>query len=304
VAAIITAYNEEDIIGETIQHLARNGISVYLIDNWSTDATLEVALATEGVEWLGHERFPEAGPASSFEWTRILNRVEQVASELEVDWIVSNDADEFRYAPWAGISLRDALFHVQQQGFNAVNHSYLNFELTSDSLRAGHPVGERLRWFRAESSTSSARVNAWHHTHGTREEIAWSANHEVRFPDRAIFPYNFLVRHYPIRSVEQGQRKVFRDRLPRYPVAERLKGWHSHYDSMSLETLIKPTEGLLRFDDHFDEDFLLERLTGVGFESAPPTASLKLRVARGLKRIGLLDRALTLRWRLSGRAAR
>lgn len=302
VGAIITAYNEADVIGDTIRHLAANGVHVYLIDNWSTDATLHEALAIEGVEWLGHEHFPEDGPSEIFEWTRLLERVEALASNLDVDWVMSNDADEFRYSPWTGVNLRDAFFHVESQGFNAVNHSYLNFELTEDSLDARSAI-EGLRWFRPERSDLS-RVTSWHHEPGRIEEIAWSGNHKIRFAGRAVFPYNFLCKHYPIRSLDQGTRKIFQDRLPRYSVSERLKGWHSHYDKLSPQKLIKPTDGLFKFDETFDEHYVIERLTGVGFDPLPARLTPKLRVARILRTLGVLDRALSLRWRWSGRAAK
>jgi glycosyltransferase involved in cell wall biosynthesis len=300
--AIITAYNEADVIADTIRHLAANGVGVYLIDNWSTDGTMDEALAVKDVEWLGHERYPEDGPSKMFELTRLLERVEAIASNLDVDWIISNDADEFRYSPWPGVGLRDAIFHVDRQGFNAVNHSYLTFELTEDSLEVGS-VFKDLTWFQLELFDLS-RVTCWHHEPGRIEEIAWSGNHAIRFAGRAVFPYNFLCKHYPIRSLEQGTRKIFRDRLPRYPVSERLKGWHFHYDKLSPQKLIKPTEGLLQLGETFDEDFVIERLTGVGFDPPPVKISPKLRVARVLRRLGVLDRALTLRWRLSGRAAK
>jgi len=39
----MAAYNEEDIIGLSIQHLIEQGVSVYLIDRASTDATVAEA---------------------------------------------------------------------------------------------------------------------------------------------------------------------------------------------------------------------------------------------------------------------
>jgi hypothetical protein len=303
VVALIIAYNEEDIIGETIRHLTENGVGVYLIDNWSTDSTLAKVLGLSGIDLIGHEQFPSDGPSQVFEWTRLLARLEVVASRMDADWILSNDADEFRYAPWPGVSLRDGLFHVQQQGFSAINHTYLNFELTANTYLADSDPGEHLSWFRPEPF-DLGRVNGWRRLCGSPAEIAWSGNHIVRFSGRSVFPYNFLCKHYPIRSLEQGRRKIFQERLPRFPVAERLKGWHDHYDHVSPNDMLRPTTGLLHYDSTFQEDFLLERLTGVGFAPLPSRMTPKIRLARVLRKVGLLDRALTLRWRLSGRVAK
>ena len=304
VVAIIFAYNEEDVIEQAIAHLVANGVGVYLVDNWSTDSTVERALRYEGDGLVGIERFPPEGRPASYQLERICGRLEELALTVDADWVVSNDADEFRQAPWPRVPLRDALFHVQTQGYSAVNHTCLNFALTQDTFVPGCKVEEHLSWFEPERVTDLSRLNCWRRQPDSKVELAWSGGHTVRFPERAVFPYNFLIRHYPIRSVEQGQRKVFAERLPRFRVNERLRGWHSHYDSLTPDTLLQATAGLLCFDDTFDEDFLLERLVGVGFDPSPVPVSMKLRLARVLRQIGVLDSLLTYKWRHSGRAAR
>jgi hypothetical protein len=304
VAAIMPAYNEVDVIDQVITHLAHNGVGVYLIDNWSTDTTLERARAYEGDGLVGYERFPPDGPANSFELTRMLTRVEELALDLGHDWVVQNDADEFRFAPWPGVSLRDALFHVQTQGFSAVNHGCLDFALTEEPAGLDAPIEDHLTWFQAAGIPDLTQLNCWRQMPGTRVELAWSGRHTVRFQGLRVFPYNFLIHHYPIRSVEQGRRKIFAERLPRFRVDERLQGWHSHYDHMTAETLVQPTDGLVHLDSTFDEDFVLERLTGVGWEPREAPVTVKTRMARVLRRLGLLDAALSLRWRLAGRAAK
>lgn len=304
VVAIMPAYNEADVIDEVIAHLAHNGVGAYLMDNWSTDDTLERALAYEGAGLVGYERFPRDGPTTSFELTRMLTRVEELALELHPDWVIQNDADEFRFAPWPGATLRDALFHVQSQGFSAVDHRCLNFALTEDRPYVDAPLEKYLTWFEVARIPDLTQLNCWRQPPGTRVELAWSGRHTVRFPGLRVFPYNFLMHHYPIRSVDQGRRKIFSERLPRFRVDERLQGWHSHYDHLSTGTLVRPTAGLMHLEPTFQEDFVLERLTGVGWEPSRGPVTLKARMARVLRRLGLLDKALTLRWRLSGRVAK
>ncbi len=36
-------YNEEDVIASTLEHLIGQGVGVILVDNWSTDRTIEIA---------------------------------------------------------------------------------------------------------------------------------------------------------------------------------------------------------------------------------------------------------------------
>jgi hypothetical protein len=112
VIAIIAAYNEEDIISSVIGHLAHSGIDAYLIDNHSTDDTVK-----EASQWLGRgllhiERFPQSfspghdspGP---FDWSAILRRKEELATELSADWFIHHDADEIRESPWPGFTLKE-----------------------------------------------------------------------------------------------------------------------------------------------------------------------------------------------------
>ena len=41
--ALISSYNEGDVIARVIEHLVENGVNVYLLDNRSTDDTVEQA---------------------------------------------------------------------------------------------------------------------------------------------------------------------------------------------------------------------------------------------------------------------
>src|SRR5215831_9333004 len=96
VIAIIAAFNEGDIISSAIGHLVSNGIHVYLIDNCSTDDTVEQARSWLGRGLLHIESFPAKENAESsgrFDWTGILQRKEQLAAELQADWFIHQDAD-------------------------------------------------------------------------------------------------------------------------------------------------------------------------------------------------------------------
>ena len=73
VIAIITAFNEGDIISPVIGHLVENGIDIYLIDNLSTDDTVEQASQWLGRGLLHIELFPQhltpsADSSGTFDW--------------------------------------------------------------------------------------------------------------------------------------------------------------------------------------------------------------------------------------------
>jgi Glycosyl transferase family 2 len=148
VIAMIAAFNEEDIISSVIGHLVDNGIDAYLIDNQSTDDTVK-----EASQWLGRglvhiERFPE--PLSPgyellrpFDWSGILRRKEELATELSADWVIHHDADEIRESPWPGLTLKEAIRWVDKLGYNCINFEVLNFCPVDDNFQRGDDPRKR-----------------------------------------------------------------------------------------------------------------------------------------------------------------
>jgi hypothetical protein len=127
VVALMSAYNEEDIIVPSLQYLIKQGLEVYLIDNWSTDSTVELASQFLGKGLLAIEKFPPGRPSSHYVWTDILSRMEQLTEEIAADWFVFHDVDEIRSSPWPGLSLRDAILKVDREGFNCIDHTLITF---------------------------------------------------------------------------------------------------------------------------------------------------------------------------------
>jgi hypothetical protein len=134
VTAVMICYNERDILRESVEYLKEQGIGVYLIDNWSTDGSYEEAqaLRAAGAGIVGLERFPADGASPTYDWARLLRRVSEVSATLPASWILHHDVDEIRESPWPGVSLRDALFRVEKEGFNAVDFSVICFHPVRD----------------------------------------------------------------------------------------------------------------------------------------------------------------------------
>jgi len=314
VVAIMTAYNEEEIVGPSIAKLVADGVDVYLIDNWSSDGTYAIAEQFRGRGLVGLERFPDA-PTDRYEWLPLLRRVEAVAAGLEADWCIHHDADERRCGPWAGVGLRDALWRVDRSGFSAVDHTVLNFRPIDNGFTPGSDFEAYFRYFEfGRTSDLLLQVKAWKNTGPV--DLVGSGGHEARFPGRRIFPYKFELKHYPIRSQGHGERKVFRDRIARWDPGERALGFHVHYDG------VLPGQSFLRDGRDLIEDrgaetharFSAEILAGAGladlpfpgwalggsmrrtiyFRSRPVTRS---RIYQALRRLVLAPRGLVRRIR-------
>lgn len=275
VVAIMTAYNEADVIAPALEYLFRQGIEVYLLDNWSTDDTVVRARPFLGHGLIGIESFPAAGPTASYDWKNLLRRVEGLSRTLGADWTIHHDADQERESPWPGLNLRDALYHVDRLGFNCIDHVQLAFRPVDNDYAAGTPLGRHFRHFEFDPEPSGqVQRNAWKNG-GHSVNLHQSGGHEVVFPGRKIFPFKFLQRHYPVRSQAHGERKVLRERQARWNEQERAQGWHRHYDTIHTgHKFLRRPEELLVFDpDNFHADYLVERLTGPVILPPQPSAS-------------------------------
>lgn len=284
VLAIITAFNEADLIRSTVTRLIDDGIDVHLLDNWSTDGTVDAVADLVGHGLVGVDRYPPEGDAGRFDLHDAMRRVAAVAEGSGADWIVHHDADERRDGPWAGVGLRDSLYAVHRWGFNAIDHTVIEFQPVDDGFVPGTDPGEHMRHFEFTQAGKPDRhyVKAWRNRQPV--DLASSAGHDVSFPGRRVFPFHFLLRHYPIRSQAHGERKVYRERLARYRQDEVEIGWHNHYAKVREgRRFLRDPAGLVEFDDTFAERFLVERLTGVGIRlpgGPGPLKATALRLAR------------------------
>jgi hypothetical protein len=315
VLAVMTAYNEADVIGPTIEALIDAGVEVHLIDNWSTDETHAIASRYLGRGLAGLERFP-AAPSGSYEWAALLGRVERVAAASPADWYVHHDADERRTGPWPARPLRDAIWAVQQSGFNAIDHTVLTFQPLDEGFVPGADLERSFRHFEFDVTPGiRPQVKAWRNL-GRRVDLAGSGGHEAVFDGRRIFPYNFLLKHYPIRSQAHGERKVLHERQARWSPAERARGWHVHYEAIEPGHAFTRAAGeLIEFrDGETERRHLVPMVSGIGlFPSGVPGwatrgrgRAMAFRLARGLlggSRSGAA-RSAVARLPLLGRPAR
>jgi len=267
VIAVMTAYNEEDVIGPSIEALLKGGIGVHLIDNWSTDRTYQIAEGFLGRGLVGLERYPQAA-TSLFDLGGLLERVEVVAARSKSDWCIHHDADERRTGPWPNRSLRDALWTAQSSGFNAVDHTVLNFRPVDNGFVPGTDYEGYFRHFELGRTLDSLRqIKAWRNS-GVRVRLADFGGHEAAFEGRRVFPYKFLLKHYPVRSKAHGERKILIERRARWNPAERAKGWHVQYDELTPTTrFVRDPDELLEFvEGRTQRGYLVPLVSGVGLE--------------------------------------
>lgn len=240
VIAILAAYNEERYIGACLEHLARQGVEAYLIDNGSTDRTVEIAERYLGRNLVGIESFPREGGV--YRWRPILERKEELAATLDADWFLHADPDEIRLPPRPDRTLAGALAEADARGYDAVNFIEYTFVPTKEAPDHDHPnFQETMGHYYPFMHNFPYRVNAWKRQ-PERVSLAHSGGHRVSFPGQILYPESFKMRHYPYLSVPHVVSKYI-EKV--YDAGELQSGWHNFRSRVVEEKIKFPSQAEL-----------------------------------------------------------
>ena len=257
VMAIVAAYNERRFIEPCLRHLDDHGVDAYLIDNESTDDTVERAERWLGRNLAGIESFSRREDGI-YDWRSLLTRKEELTRELNADWFIHLDPDEVRLPPTRGQTLAGALEAVDREGFNAVDFSELTFIPTREEPDHDHPdFGQTLRTYYPFAPRSPHQLKAW--KANPEIELARSAGHRVSFPGLRMYPRPFPMKHYLFLSIPHAVEKyVERNYDPR----EVESGWHGWRATIAAPDIRLPSASELRQTESDDDlDFSKPRKT-------------------------------------------
>ena len=244
VVALLATYNEERFVGNCIEHLQRQGIETFLIDNESTDGTVEIA---GRFDLVGFETAPRSGV---YAWRPLLERKEALAAALDADWFVHLDADEIRLPPHSGVTLAQALAEVDALGYNAVDFQEYTFVPTKEAPDHDHPrFQETMQHYYAYSPGRADRLNAWKRQ-DTAVELAESGGHRVSFPGLNAYPQAFPMRHYLYLSAAHAVSKYV-ERV--YDPDEVASGWHRRRAALGADDIVLLSQAELR-ETRSDDD--------------------------------------------------
>jgi Glycosyl transferase family 2 len=243
--ALVATYNERRFVGTCLEHLHAQGVETYLIDNGSTDGTVEIAEQFAGRGLVGIEQFPRQGV---YDWRGLLRRKEELAEELteerEADWLIHLDPDEVRLAPPGEGTLAEALAAVDSRGYNAVNFLECTFVPSREAPDHDHPEFQRtMRTYYPFCPAFPHRLGAWKAAAAPRPDLASSGGHRVAFRGLRMYPRSFPMKHYLFLSVPHAVEKYVERQ---YDPAEVRRGWHGWRASLSVDDIRLPSESELR----------------------------------------------------------
>jgi glycosyltransferase involved in cell wall biosynthesis len=239
--ALLAAHNEERFIGGCIEHLLAQGLEVYLLDDGSTDRTVEIAETYLGRGLVDIESLSRT---DMYSWAPILDRKAELAARLDADWFMHVDPDEIRLPPRPGITLAEALAEADRAGYNAVNFLEFTFVPTLEEPDHDHPrFQETMRWYYPFLPRFPHRLNAWKKQTGP-VDLSTVGGHEVRFEGLRMYPHSFAMRHYLFLSVEHAIRKYVQRRYD--PTEMDVRRWHRVRDALQPDLITLRSQSDLR----------------------------------------------------------
>jgi len=246
IISLIAAYNERRFIAACLEHLSRQGVQAYLIDNESTDETAAIARGYLGGVLIGLETLPRHG---RYYQPDLLRRKEELALELEADWFIHQDPDEFRLSPRPDQTLAEALAEEDAKGYNAVN--FLEFTFLPTREEPDHDHGrflETMRWYYPFLPAFPHRLNAWK-KQPQRVDLATHNGHRVHFPGLKMSPESFRMRHYLFLSGAHFTEKYGTRIHDVRAVAAGRHGWRARVSKDMSQALALPSREELRLDE-------------------------------------------------------
>lgn len=227
VVCIYNTFNEEDVVESALLDALQQGAHVHVIDHHSTDTTWSILQKMKQADGT-HVQIQKSRVPKGFNLSALAREKEDVAlARYKNCWVLHIDIDELRRSPWPTLNLRESLYRVEIEGYNAVNHLILEFK-PRDGLQQASPLLDHFSdcYFR---KLYCKQIKTWKQG-SVRANLAGMGEQCVNFPGMRVYPRFFLLVHFPFRSWSQAVKKVFRERKPLYNRRERRAGMHTHYN--------------------------------------------------------------------------
>jgi hypothetical protein len=228
---VLLCYNDGDLVEDAVRYLRDQGHHLVVWDHGSSDETPDV-LSRLKSEFVELQSIPRSVDFYGLYQAMSAHLLENYVNKY--DWISWPDQDEFLEGPDRGRPYRDWLEDVAASPYDWIQFNNFNFWWTeADDPNVPRAV-ERVRHY-GLFADCGPRIRSWRASSTNVREF----NHNPPLGER--YPRLFNLRHYPMRSASQMERRLQVDRA-----GLRRGGANYHYDNMSSwpERLVVPPEKL------------------------------------------------------------
>jgi glycosyltransferase involved in cell wall biosynthesis len=250
IVAFIAVRNGADYLRRTLPHLARNGISVVVIDNQSNDGLHEII--EEHSRSGAAITLAELSFHGRFDLFRQLEAKARLIDASRADWVLHLDVDEMPHSCQEGETLAAAIARADAADYNAIN--FEEFVFLPVGLPAAATKPRQNSYFSFShyyfyEPLKQRLMRAW------RRDCGFSniphGGHRLAGNDLRLSPENQVLRHYPFLSQEHAYGKY---RQRRYSEDELARGWHGNRIDVSRQQFsfppAKELQALRRVDQH------------------------------------------------------
>jgi glycosyltransferase involved in cell wall biosynthesis len=236
--AILCVRNEQAHLDRSIGDLVAQGIDVAVIDHGSTDGSAAIFDRYLGQGLVRVERLPWLG---SFDLTAQLQAKRELARQLDYDWVVHADADEWMHSRRTGESLLEGISRLDAEGFNAINCEEFVFLPSPEAADPPSDCKRDLLDYYFFAPAPIRLMRAWKRRDAL--DNARSGGHLLDGPDLRLAPEYFVLRHYIVLSHRQAVEK-YADRV--FSAGDLARGWHQNRLDLGVERLKLPEPARLR----------------------------------------------------------
>ena len=243
-AAVICVRNEAKHIRRAISDFVSQGIDVVIIDNGSTDHTLQICSEFLGNGLLFIKHMPWKG---EFNLSYQLEMKNEIVRNLNHDWVIHADADEWMHSSVEGESLLDGITRISKRGFNVINlEEFVFLPARNEEYNLDHYKKEFLDYYYF-SPHKQRLMRVWNRLLSCNNLD--SGGHKLSGVGINVSPESFILRHYIVLSHEHAIQKYLQ-RI--FSKRDLVKNWHKKRLDLTLEKLKLPYAHKLKRLDKWD----------------------------------------------------
>jgi hypothetical protein len=227
-AAVVAVRNDLPHVDGVIRYLVLEGVDVVVIDHGSVDGSRERAQhwLGRGLLWVQEHDFHGV-----FSLGEQLRWKQEIFAQLDHEWVVHVDADEWLHPRRRGDRLVDVFARADEAGATVVNFEEFTF-VPDRELQPDEDPRERFCSYYHFAPTPQRLMRAWRRDAGLSSTD--SGGHVLSGSNIRLHEEQAVLRHYPLLSRDHARRKYL---TRRYPATELSRGWHANRVNLQMDNL-------------------------------------------------------------------
>jgi hypothetical protein len=232
---VLLCYNDADILPDVIEHLLTNNHAIIAWDHGSDDGTAAV-LDRYQSQLLERQLIPR-----SFDFYKLYQAMSAHLIKnyiRDYEWISWPDQDEILEGPDRTKSYYSWVLEVLDSKHTYVQFNNFNYWFTTEDDPAIESPAKRIHRY-AVFPDCAPRIRAW------KAKVTNTREFNHNSLKGSLYPQRFNLRHYPMRTAAQMERRIQKDRANL-----QRDGINYHYNNMksNASRLFIPHESLLLDD--------------------------------------------------------